>query len=78
MNENPEDTADERDSRRSFLDEVTARPREIDVAMEEGFDSGVKILRSEETCGQKKKTISAYKRASGEIRNDFFKMICFI
>lgn len=35
MNENPEDTADERDSRRSFLDEVTARPREIDVAMDE-------------------------------------------
>jgi len=35
MNENPEDTADERDSRRSFLEEVTARPREIDVAMED-------------------------------------------
>ena len=34
MNENPEDTADERDSRRSFL-EVTARPREIDVAIED-------------------------------------------
>ena len=40
MNENPEDTADERDSRRSFLDEVTARPREIDVAMEERYVRG--------------------------------------